>query len=77
MNIPSDTAPSEALAEGDVILVRIVQIDVAQERLSLSTRRVTASEEISWMQSRQEAEAEFNAETVTEDVEAETEAVIE
>jgi len=79
MNIPSDTAPSEALAEGDVILVRIVQIDVAQERLSLSTRRVTASEEISWMQSRQEAEAEaeLDAETVTEDVEAETEAVIE
>ena len=81
MNIPSDTAPSEALAEGDVILVRIVQIDVAQERLSLSTRRVTASEEISWMQSRQEAEAEaeaeFDVETVTEDAEAETEAVIE
>ncbi|MCB8924609.1 MAG: 30S ribosomal protein S1 [Ardenticatenaceae bacterium] len=77
MNIPSDTAPSEALAEGDVILVRIVQIDVEQERLSLSTRRVTASEEISWMQSRQEAEAEFDAETVTEDAEAETETVIE
>ena len=79
MNIPNDADPSDALAEGDVILVRIVQVDVAQERLSLSTRRVTASEEISWMQSRQEAEAEaeFDAETVTEDVEAETEAVIE
>ncbi|MCA9957194.1 MAG: S1 RNA-binding domain-containing protein, partial [Anaerolineales bacterium] len=77
MNVPNDADPSDALAEGDVILVRIVQIDVEQERLSLSTRRVTASEEISWMQSRQEAEAEFNAETVTEDVEAETEAVIE
>ena len=77
MNIPNDADPSDALAEGDVILVRIVQIDVAQERLSLSTRRVTASEEISWMQSRHEAEAEFDAETVTEDAEAETEAVIE
>ena len=81
MNVPNDADPSDALAEGDVILVRIVQIDVEQERLSLSTRRVTASEEISWMHSRQEAEAEaeaeFDAETVTEDVEAETEAVIE
>lgn len=30
MNIPSDTDPSDSLAEGDVILIRIVQIDVAQ-----------------------------------------------
>lgn len=54
MNIPSDADPSEALSEGDVILVRLVQIDTAQERLSLSTRRVTAAEEISWMQTRRE-----------------------
>lgn len=60
MNIPSDANPGDALAEGDVILVRIVQIDVAQERLSLSTRRVTAAEEISWMQNRHEPEAEIN-----------------
>ena len=62
MNIPSDANPGDALAEGDVILVRIVQIDVEQERLSLSTRRVTAAEEISWMQNRREPEAD--AETV-------------
>ncbi|MEZ4589732.1 MAG: S1 RNA-binding domain-containing protein [Chloroflexota bacterium] len=61
MNIPSDANPNDALAEGDVILVRIVQIDVAQERLSLSTRRVTAAEEISWMQNRREATAEAEA----------------
>ncbi|MCA9919577.1 MAG: S1 RNA-binding domain-containing protein [Anaerolineales bacterium] len=80
MNIPNDTDPSDALAEGDVILVRIVQIDVEQERLSLSTRRVTASEEISWMQSRHEAEeAEFEAKAHAESVEEapEAEAVIE
>ena len=88
MNIPNDADPSDALAEGDVILVRIVQIDVAQERLSLSTRRVTASEEINWMQSRHEAEdAEFEAEATVDDnadvesveeaPEAETEAAIE
>lgn len=58
MNIPSDADPSDALAESDVILVRIVQIDVDQQRLSLSTRRVTAAEEISWMQSHHEAESE-------------------
>ena len=56
MNLPSDAAPSEVLEEGDVILVRIVQIDVEQERLSLSTRRVTAFEEIDWMRARREAE---------------------
>ncbi|MCA9956058.1 MAG: S1 RNA-binding domain-containing protein, partial [Anaerolineales bacterium] len=54
MNIPSDADPSDAFSEGDVILVRLVQIDAPQERLSLSTRRVTAAEEISWMQTRRE-----------------------
>lgn len=58
MNIPNDVAPSDALTEGDVILVRIVQIEADQERLSLSTRRVTAAEEVSWMQTRHEAEAQ-------------------
>ena len=62
MNLPSDADPSEVLEEGDVILVRILQIDVAQERLSLSTRRVTASEEIDWMQAKREAEIEENVE---------------
>jgi small subunit ribosomal protein S1 len=56
MNLPSDSDPGEVLEEGDVILVRIVQIDVAQERLSLSTRRVTAAEEIDWMQTKREEE---------------------
>lgn len=62
MNLPSDADPSEVLEEGDVILVRILQIDVAQERLSLSTRRVTASEEIDWMQAKREAEIEESVE---------------
>ncbi|MBK8904815.1 MAG: 30S ribosomal protein S1 [Anaerolineaceae bacterium] len=67
MTLPSDAEPSMALAEGDIILVRLVQIDVEQERLSLSTRRVTAAEEISWMQTRQEERAEdFEAEEVGE-----------
>ncbi len=54
MSLPGDAEPSMALSEGDVILVRLVQIDAAQERLSLSTRRVTAAEEIRWMQAHQE-----------------------
>ena len=56
MNLPSDSDPSELLEEGDMILVRIVQIDVDQERISLSTRRVTAAEEIEWMQAKREEE---------------------
>jgi len=64
MSLPGDAEPSMALSEGDVILVRLVQIDAAQERLSLSTRRVTAAEEISWMQAQAQQEAE------TEDVDA-------
>ena len=67
MTLPSDAEPSMALAEGDIILVRLVQIDVAQERLSLSTRRVTTAEEISWMQTQQKApaeESELEAEAV-------------
>ncbi len=58
MNLPSDAAPEEVLEEGDVILVRIVEIDVAQERLSLSTRRVTAAEEIDWMQTKRTEEVD-------------------
>jgi small subunit ribosomal protein S1 len=54
MNLPSDAHPNEALEEGDGLLVRVLQIDVAQERLSLSTRRVTAFEEIEWMQVKRE-----------------------
>lgn len=54
MTLPNDAEPRLALTEGDVILVRLVQIDAAQERLSLSTRRVTAAEEIRWMQAHQE-----------------------
>lgn len=62
MDLPSDADPAEVLDEGDIILVRIVQIDVEQERLSLSTRRVTAAEEIEWMQARREEESEVEEE---------------
>jgi ribosomal protein S1 len=70
MNLPSDSDPGEILEEGDVILVRIVQIDIPQERLSLSTRRVTAAEEIDWMQTKRAEEIE---EEETETPESETE----
>ena len=59
MTLPNDAAPADTVSEGDIILVRLVQIDVARERLSLSTRRVTATEQIDWMQTRQEAAAEL------------------
>ncbi len=76
MNLPSDSAPNEVLDEGDVILVRIVQIDVAQERLSLSTRRVTAAEEIEWMQTRREAEIEDEEEIKAPELDSNDDEVI-
>jgi small subunit ribosomal protein S1 len=75
MNLPSDSDPNEVLDEGDVILVRMVQIDVEQERLSLSTRRVTAAEEISWMQTKRDAEAEFDEESESEAEASQTDAL--
>ncbi len=69
MTLPNDTAPADTLSEGDIILVRLVQIDADHERLSLSTRRVTATEEISWMQAKGEVEAAAEAGASQIDVE--------
>jgi small subunit ribosomal protein S1 len=70
MTLPADVQPSEALTKGDTVLVRLVQIDVQQERLSLSTRRVTTAEEISWMQMKHLPEADMVAEPITEPMSA-------
>ena len=45
---------------GDQVLVRIIDIDPYEERLSLSLRRVSSEEQIDWMRS-QEGEAEAEA----------------
>ena len=56
---------------GDEVLVRIIDIDPYEERLSLSLRRVSSEEQIEWMRQQAEAEA-VEAEAVeAEAVEAE------
>lgn len=51
---------SDIVHEGDTVLVRILDIDPREERLSLSMRRVKPEEQIAWMQ-RQREEAEADA----------------
>lgn len=58
MLLPTDGAPGDALEVGDKILVRIMQIDEEEERLSLSKRRVTAEEEVTWMRAKHQASSE-------------------
>jgi small subunit ribosomal protein S1 len=49
MHTPNHGSVSDELHRGDEVLVRIINIDLERERLSLSMRRVSAAEEISWM----------------------------
>lgn len=58
---------SEVVNEGETHLLRVVSIDSKRQRIGLSLRQVSASEQIEWMAMR-EAEAE---EVETEEVEAE------
>jgi small subunit ribosomal protein S1 len=49
--------PHERVQEGETHLLRIVSIDIDRQRIGLSLKNVTASEQIEWMQ-RQELAAE-------------------
>jgi small subunit ribosomal protein S1 len=49
MNIPYGGSVNDILRVGETVLVRIVSIDSDRQRLSLSMRRVSMSEEIDWM----------------------------
>jgi small subunit ribosomal protein S1 len=82
INMPHSGSPEAVLQSGDVVLARIISIEPDRERLSLSLRRVTTSEELDWMARKAEAEASdvagTEAEAETEvDVEAEAEAEAE
>jgi small subunit ribosomal protein S1 len=52
----------DIIRPGDEVLVRIIDIDPYEERLSLSLRRVTSEEQIEWMR-RHEQEEEEQAES--------------
>lgn len=51
-------SPQSILQPGDRVLVRIISIEPDQQRLGLSTSRVTTAEEIEWMALRQNDETE-------------------
>lgn len=54
MHLPSSGNPEEALNAGDPILVRITSIEPEEERVGLSMRQVSTSEEIAWLSSQEE-----------------------
>ena len=58
INLPVDAALTEVLQIGERVLVRIINIDPEDERIGLSLRRVSATEEIEWLAGKQQVEAE-------------------
>lgn len=82
--------PSEIVKEGETHLLRILSIDADRQRIGLSLKAVTASEQIEWMAQRELAkmaeeeaeEEEADAETPTEgpataEIDDETESISE
>jgi small subunit ribosomal protein S1 len=64
INMPRAGSPEAVLQSGDVVLARIISIEPDRERLSLSLRRVTTSEELEWMARKAEAETDETAEEI-------------
>ncbi|MFL7839720.1 MAG: S1 RNA-binding domain-containing protein, partial [Candidatus Promineifilaceae bacterium] len=54
MNGTQEFSPQDILSSGDTVLVRILNIQPDQERLSLSQRRVSNDEEVQWIWQRQQ-----------------------
>ena len=54
--IEGSNQPESILQPGDRVLVSVISIEPEQQRLGLSTRRVTTSEEIEWMARRQDGD---------------------
>jgi small subunit ribosomal protein S1 len=52
---------TDVVHDGDQVLVRIIDMEPAEERLSLSLRRVTPEEQIEWMQRQRTETAEEDA----------------
>lgn len=72
INMPHAGSPKAVLQSGDVVLARMISIEPDRERLSLSLRRVTTTEELEWMARKAAAEeAEEAADEVAEAEEAE------
>ena len=54
MRVPEGSHPRDVLKTGDVVLVRLVDVEPEDGRIRLSQRRVTAVEEVEWMARRSE-----------------------
>ncbi len=61
----------EVIQEGETHLLRIVSIDSERQRIGLSLKAVTASEQIEWMAQRELEAAEAEAETAAQAAEEE------
>jgi small subunit ribosomal protein S1 len=57
MDISRGEKPESALQPGDAVLARIIKMEPQRDRLSLSMRRVSATEEVEWMMHRRQPEA--------------------
>jgi small subunit ribosomal protein S1 len=77
INMPHAGSPEAVLQSGDVVLARIISIEPDRERLSLSLRRVTTSEELEWMARKAEAETQTEVTTDEEIGEAEETVLVE
>jgi small subunit ribosomal protein S1 len=60
----------DIIRRGDEVLVRIIDIDPYEERLSLSLRRVTSEEQIEWMRRHEDEEEEAPEQPEAEESEA-------
>lgn len=67
----------DIIRPGDEVLVRIIDIDPYEERLSLSLRRVSSEEQIEWMRQHAEDETEEAEEAPQAEESTETEAAVE
>jgi small subunit ribosomal protein S1 len=75
INMPHAGSPQAVLQSGDVVLARMISIEPERERLSLSLRRVTTSEELEWMARKAEAEtADVSTEDEDDEITATSEA---
>lgn len=67
----------DIIRPGDEVLVRIIDIDPYEERLSLSLRRVTSEEQIEWMRRHEQEEEEAEEADASAEASAPAEAATE
>jgi small subunit ribosomal protein S1 len=56
MHIPGSGTPEDVLQPGEKLLLRIISIEPEEERIGLSMRQVSTTEEIAWLSSQEESQ---------------------